>query len=51
MQFSLDELEQYVDTDPKEQEEIANKIIEILDLDDKNSIILYDLDNDVTLHQ
>ena len=33
---------------PKEQEEIANKIIDILDLDDKNSIILYDLDNDET---
>ena len=33
---------------PIEQEEIANKIIDILELDDKNSIILHDLDNDAT---
>lgn len=30
----------------KEQDEIVDKIIEILDLDDENSIILYNLDND-----
>lgn len=30
----------------KEQDEIVNKIIEILELDEENSIILYNLDND-----
>lgn len=30
----------------KEQDEIIEKIISILDLDDKNSIILYNLEND-----
>jgi hypothetical protein len=30
----------------QEQEEIINKIINILELDDDNSIILYNLDND-----
>lgn len=30
----------------KEQDEIMDKIINILDLDDENSIILYHLDND-----
>jgi len=30
----------------KEQEELVNKIINILELDNINSIILYDLDND-----
>jgi hypothetical protein len=29
----------------KEQEEICDKIIDILDLDDKSSFVLYDLDN------
>ena len=32
----------------KEQDEITDKIINILELDEKNSIILYDLDNDKT---
>ena len=32
----------------KEQEEIVNKIINILELDNENSIILYNLDNDKT---
>jgi hypothetical protein len=30
----------------KEQDEIINKIIDILVLDNNNSIILYELDND-----
>ena len=30
----------------EEQDEIINKIIEILELDTNNSIVLYDLDND-----
>ena len=30
----------------EEQENILNKIINILELDDNNSIILYNLDND-----
>ena len=30
----------------KEQDELLNKIINILDLDNENSIILYNLDND-----
>ena len=30
----------------KEQDEILNKVINILDLDDDNSIVLYKLDND-----
>jgi len=30
----------------KEQEDITNKIINILELDNENSIILYNLDND-----
>jgi len=30
----------------KEQEQLADKIIEILDLNDENSITLYELDND-----
>jgi hypothetical protein len=30
----------------KEQEKLVNKIINILELDNTNSIILYDLDND-----
>jgi hypothetical protein len=30
----------------KEQEEICDKIINILELDDKSSFVLYDLDND-----
>lgn len=30
----------------EEQEELINEIINILELDDENSIILYDLDND-----
>jgi hypothetical protein len=29
----------------QEQDEITDKIIEILELDDENSIILYNLDN------
>ena len=32
----------------KEQDELINKIINILDLDHENSIILYNLDNDKT---
>jgi hypothetical protein len=32
----------------KEQVELVDKIINILELDDKNSIILYNLDNDKT---
>jgi hypothetical protein len=32
----------------KEQEELVNKIINILELDNENSIILYNLDNDKT---
>ena len=31
---------------PKEQKKICDKIIEILTLDDENSVYLYDLDND-----
>ncbi len=31
----------------KEQEDLINKIIDILDLDENNSIILYNLDNDI----
>ena len=30
----------------KEQEEITDKIINILELDNENSLILYNLDND-----
>ena len=32
----------------KEQDEITDKIINILELDNENSIILYNLDNDKT---
>ena len=32
----------------KEQDEIVDKIINILELDNENSIILYNLDNDKT---
>ena len=32
----------------KEQDELVNKIIDILELDEENSIILYNFDNDKT---
>jgi hypothetical protein len=32
----------------KEQDELVDKIINILELDNENSIILYNLDNDKT---
>ena len=34
-----------------EQEELINKLINIVDLDNNNSIVLYELDNDDTKKQ